>query len=114
MNFPEPPPVGTFTSRLVAEPVDGQVPVRLRATRLLLRVESKFVPLTVTDVPSGPIDGLKLVMVGTAAADTTAKEAALDAEPFGLVTPMVPVVAEPGTVATIVVAVLETTVRPRR
>ena len=56
----------------------------------------KFVPLIVTLVPTGPLVGAKLVIVG---AGTTVKLLALVAVPPGVVTLTGPVVAPAGTVA---------------
>ena len=56
----------------------------------------KFVPLIVTLVPTGPLVGAKLVIVG---AGTTVKLLALVAVPPGVVTLTGPVVAPVGTVA---------------
>src|SRR6267143_1359806 len=61
----------------------------------------KFVPLIVTLVPTGPLAGVKLAIVGGL---ITVKLPALLAVPSGLVTLIVPVVAPAGTVAVIVVA----------
>ena len=69
------------------------VPVPLNATAV---APVKFVPLTVTLVPIGPLAGVKLVIVG-ALADTV-KVLALVAVPPGVVTLSVPVVAPAGTV----------------
>src|SRR5438445_13728982 len=55
----------------------------------------KFVPLIVTLVPTGPLVGAKLVIVG---AGTTVKLLALVAVPPGVVTLTGPVVAPVGTV----------------
>ena len=57
----------------------------------------KFVPLIVTLVPTGPLVGVKLVIVGALA--LTVKLAALVAVPAGVVTLTGPVVAPAGTVA---------------
>ena len=56
----------------------------------------KFVPLIVTPVPTGPLVGAKLVIVG---AGMTVKLLALLAVPPGVVTLSGPVVAPVGTVA---------------
>ena len=56
----------------------------------------KFVPLIVTLVPTGPLVGVKLVIVG---ALTTVNAALLVAVPPGVVTLNGPVVAPAGTVA---------------
>lgn len=76
---------------------------------LLAAVVSKFVPLILTAVPVVPMVGLKLLIVG-AVEVVTVKEVALDAEPPGVVTAIVPVVAEAGTLVTICVALDEVTV----
>ena len=55
-----------------------------------------FVPLIVTLVPTGPLAGAKLVIVG---AEMTVKALALVAVPPGVVTLSGPVVAPVGTVA---------------
>ena len=65
----------------------------------------KFVPVSVTIVPMGPDEGVKLVIVG---AGITVNELALVAVPPGVVTAITPVVAPVGTVAVMLVA--ETTV----
>ena len=56
----------------------------------------KLVPLIVTPVPTGPLVGEKLVIVGGL---TTVKLLALVAVPAAVVTLMEPLVAPPGTVA---------------
>ena len=58
----------------------------------------RFVPVITTLVPTGPLVGLKLVIVGE---PMTVKELALVAVPPGVVTATVPVVAPAGTVAVI-------------
>src|SRR2546426_6635381 len=63
----------------------------------------KFVPLIVTLVPTGPLVGVKLVIVG---AGTTVKLVVLVAVPPGVVTLSGPVVAPAGTVAWIAVSEL--------
>ena len=57
----------------------------------------KFVPVIVTLVPTGPLAGVKLVIVGALA--LTVKLAELVAVPPGVVTLTGPVVAPAGTVA---------------
>ena len=59
-------------------------------------VPVKLVPLMDTLVPTGPLAGVKLVIVGGL---ITVKLPALVAVPPGVVTLMVPVVAPAGTVA---------------
>ena len=56
----------------------------------------KFAPLIVTLVPTGPLEGVKLVIVG---AGTTVKLLALVAVPPAVATLSGPVVAPAGTVA---------------
>ena len=56
----------------------------------------KSVPLMVTLIPTGPIGGVKLVIVGGL---ITVKVPALVAVPPGVVTLIVPVVTPAGTVA---------------
>ena len=56
----------------------------------------KFAPLIVTTVPTGPLVGVTLVIVG---AEITVKLVALVAVPPGVVTLSGPVVAPVGTVA---------------
>ena len=57
----------------------------------------KFAPLIVTLVPTGPLAGVKLVIVGALA--VTVNAAALVAVPPGVVTLMGPLVAPAGTIA---------------
>jgi hypothetical protein len=57
----------------------------------------KFVPLIVTLVPTGPLAGVKLAIIGALA--VTVKLLALVAIPPGVVTLTGPVVAPAGTVA---------------
>jgi len=59
----------------------------------------KFVPLIVTLVPTGPLVGVKPVIVGGAELGVTVKLFALVAVPPGVVTLRGPVVAPAGTVA---------------
>ena len=61
----------------------------------------KFVPVSVTIVPMGPDEGVKLVIVG---AGITVNELVLVAVPPGVVTAITPVVAPVGTVAVMLVA----------
>ena len=58
----------------------------------------RLVPVITTLVPTGPLVGLKLVIVGE---PMTVKLLALEAVPPGVVTEIVPVVAPAGTVAVI-------------
>ena len=59
-------------------------------------VPVKLVPLMVTPVPTGPLAGVKLVIIGGL---ITVKLPGLAAVPPGVVTLIVPVVAPAGTVA---------------
>jgi hypothetical protein len=61
----------------------------------------KFVPVIVTDVPTGPPLGLKFVIVGEEAVAVTVKFEAELALPADVVTDTFPVVAPLGTVAVI-------------
>ena len=74
-------------------------PVPLKATAV---APVKFVPLIVTLVPTGPLAGVKLVIVGPLA--VTVNALALVAVPPAVVTLIDPVVAPAGTVASIDVA----------
>jgi len=61
-------PVGTGTTMLVALQLVGVPAVPLKVTVLVPRVAPKFVPVIVTDVPTAPEVGFRLVIVGAAAA----------------------------------------------
>ena len=69
--------------------VDALTPLNLTAAAAV-----KFAPLIVTTVPTGPLVGVKLVIVGA-----TVKGFALVAVPPGVVTLSDPVVASAGTAA---------------
>jgi hypothetical protein len=73
------------------------VKAALAALKLTAVAPVKFVPLMVTLVPTGPLAGVKLVIVGALA--TTVKLFVLVAVPPGVVTLSGPVVAAAGTVA---------------
>lgn len=66
---------------------------------------AKFVPVIVTELPTAPVAGVKLVMVG-AFGLTTVKVPVLVPVPPEVTTEMTPVVAPTGTVAVICVALL--------
>jgi hypothetical protein len=89
------------------------IPLNLKVALVPLKVTTvapfKFTPLIVTDVPTPPLAGEKLVTVGGAAV-TTVKFALLLALPPGVVTDMGPVLAPAGTVAVIWVSELTTKV----
>lgn len=61
-------------------------------------------------VPGKPMVGEKIVISGSPVPVATVKAAALDADPSGLVTPIVPLVAPEGTVTISCVAVALVTV----
>jgi len=61
----------------------------------------RFVPVIVTVVPTGPLAGVKLVIVGDEAAAVTVKSVVELAIPPAVVTETFPVVAPLGTVAVI-------------
>jgi hypothetical protein len=101
-TFPVVAPVGTITVILVALHTVAVAFVPLNLTLLLPWVEPKFVPATVTDVPTAPELGLKLVIVGAAAAVTVKLTPLLAWPPT--VTTTFPVVAPVGTVTVTLVA----------
>src|SRR5258708_35535105 len=101
-TFPVVPPVGTVATIDVAVQLPIEVAVvPLNATVLVPCVVPKFVPVIVTDAPTAPIVGDRLVMFGAA---TTVNEEPLLFTPLAFTTTL-PVVAPVGTVATIDVAV---------
>ena len=105
---PVPTPVVTLTGPLVAPA--GTVAwiavseVIVKSASAVLKITAvapvKSTPRIVTLVPTGPLVGVKLVIVG---APTTLNTPALFAVPPGVVTLIGPVVAAAGTVAWIVV-----------
>lgn len=60
-------PLGSGTTMLVALQLVGVAAVPLNVTVLLPCAEAKFVPVIVTEVPTGPEAGLMLVMLGAIA-----------------------------------------------
>jgi hypothetical protein len=94
--FPSVAPDGTVAVSTVSV-------VTLKFADRLLNVTSvaplKFVPLTVTRVPTGPLVGVKPVTVGGPA--NTVKSEELVFDPFGVVTVIGPVVAPEGTLVVI-------------
>src|SRR5439155_19507361 len=92
-------PAGTVAVIAVAEPTVKLALVPLNSTAV---APLKLVPLIVTLVPTGPLPGVKLVIVGGL---ITVKLAALLAVPSEVVTLIGPLVAPAGTVAVIAVAV---------
>src|SRR5207248_2551462 len=98
LSGPEVAPAGTVAWIAVAEVTVKLALVPLNATAL---APVKLVPLMVTLVPTGPLAGEKLVIVGPL---TTVNELELVAVPPGVVTLSGPLVAPAGTVAWIAVA----------
>src|SRR5215213_2559172 len=97
-------PEGTVAVICVLEPTvkDAEVPLNATADAPV-----KLVPLIVTSVPTGPLDGVNPLIAG-AEGGVTVKLAALVPVPAPVVTEIVPLVAPEGTVA--VICVLEPTV----
>jgi hypothetical protein len=100
------PPVaalaGAGTTTRVEDQLVGVAVVPLNLTVLVPCAEPKLVPLMVTDVPSGPLVGERLVRVGVAGAVTVKVSALLATPPTVTTTP--PVAALAGTGTTIPVA----------
>jgi hypothetical protein len=94
-------PAGTGTTMVVADQLVGVAVVPLNRTVLAPCVAPKFVPVIVTDVPTGPLAGARFVMVG--AATVTVKLSPLLARP-PTITTILPVVAPVGTGTTMLVA----------
>ena len=86
-------PAGTVAWIAVA---DVTVKLALTPLNVTAVTPAKFVPLMVTLLPTSPLVGVKLVMVG---GFTTVNAPVLVAVPPGVVTLSVPVVAPAGTVA---------------
>src|SRR5713226_2811210 len=99
-TFPGVAPAGTGATMLVAPQLVGVAAVPLKVTVLVPCVAPKFAPLIVTDAPTNPDVGLKLVMLGPGTA--TAKLTPLLATP-PTVTTTLPVVAPAGTGTTMLV-----------
>jgi hypothetical protein len=101
--FPVVAPVGTVAVICVAEFTVNEVAVVvLNFTEVVVKpVPLKFVPVILTDVPTGPKAGVNEVIVGAA---TTTKSVVLVAVPMVFVTLILPVVAPVGTIAVIDVA----------
>jgi len=94
-------PVGTGTTMLVELQLVGVVAIPLNVTVLVPCNAPKFVPVTVTEVPTGPEFGLKLVIVGGV---VTVKSTPLLATPPTF-TSTFPVVVPAGTGAVMLVSV---------
>jgi len=84
-------PVGTVAVTCVSEFTLNVAETPLNFT---LVAPVKLVPVIVTEVPTGPLVGLKLVMAGV-----TVNVPELDAVPPAVVMPILPVLAPLGTVA---------------
>src|SRR6266852_968121 len=93
-TFPVVAPAGTGATMLVARQLDGVANGPLNVTVLVPWVVPKFVPVIVTDVPTTPAVGVRLVMLGA-----TVKLTPLLATP-PTVTTTFPVVAPADTGAT--------------
>src|SRR5207248_208280 len=97
-------PAGTVAASWVGETtVNALAAVPLKETCV---APLNPMPVIVTTVPTGPLPGEKLVIVGGTM--VTVKLAALAALPSGVVTAIGPLVAPPGTVAVIWVGELTT------
>jgi uncharacterized protein YjeT (DUF2065 family) len=66
-TFPLVAPAGTGTTMLVVDQLVGVAVVPLNVTVLVPFVDPKFAPAIVTDVPTGPFAGVRLVTVGAVA-----------------------------------------------
>src|SRR5439155_11392084 len=100
-TFPVAAPLGTGTTIPVALQLVGVAAVPLNFTVLVPCVAPKFPPVIVTDVPTNPDAGFRLVMLG--AGTVTVKLTPLLATP-PTVTTTFPVVAPVGTGTTMLVA----------
>ena len=97
--FPVVAPLGTVAVIWVDEP-----PVKVveeTPLNFTLVAPVRFVPVMVTEVPTGPLVGENEVIVGLAAVVVTVKLWELQSVPPGVVTQIFPVVAPLGTVAVI-------------
>src|ERR1019366_7217402 len=95
--------VGTVTTMPVALQLAAVAAVPLNVTVLVPWIAPKFVPAIVTDVPTDPAAGARLVIPGGAGGTVTVKFAPLLAWP-PTVTTTFPVAAPAGTLTTIPVA----------
>jgi hypothetical protein len=100
-TFPVVAPAGTGTTMLVVLQLVGTAPTPLNATVLVPCIAPKFAPVIVTDAPTSPDAGFRLVILG--AGTVTVKLTPLLATP-PTVTTTFPVVAPAGTDATMLVA----------
>jgi hypothetical protein len=102
ITLPVVPPAGTGATMLVAFQLVGVAVTPLNVTALVPCVAPKFAPAIVTDAPTNPDVGFKLVMLGPGGV-VTVKLAPLLATP-PTVTTTLPVVAPPGTGTAMLVA----------
>jgi hypothetical protein len=109
VNFPVVAPEGIVVVIVVDVLAVTVEVVPLNFTVLLAGVVLKFVPVMVTVVPTIPLTGLKLVMMGNVAAPMV-KSFALTTVIQLVVTDIFPVIDPGGTVVVILVAVLAVTV----
>ena len=98
-TFPVVAPAGTGTTKLPVLQLVGVAGVPLKLTVLVPCVAPKFVPVIVTEVPTGPKTGDRLVMPG---AVVTVNVTPLLASPPAVTTTL-PVVTPAGTAATMLV-----------
>src|SRR5215469_6789469 len=101
-TLPEVAPVGTGAEMLVALQAVGVAATPLNVTVLAPCVEPKFDPVIVTEVPTSPEVGFRLVMLGDAVVVTVKRMPLLAVPPT--VTTTLPEVAPVGTGAEILVA----------
>src|SRR5207344_591508 len=80
-TLPVEAPAGTGTTMLLADHVVGVAEVPLKVTVLVPLVDPKLLPLMVTAVATGPLDGERLVSVGVGGADTVNGRALLARPP---------------------------------
>ena len=102
-TFPVVALAGTGTTMLVADQVAGVATMPLKVTVLVPLVAPKLAPAIVTDVPTGPLVGLRVVTLGAGATAVTVNARPLLATP-PTVTTTFPVVALAGTGTTMLVA----------
>jgi hypothetical protein len=99
-TFPVVAPAGTGTTMLLADQVVGAAAMPLKVTVLDPWLAPKLLPLIVTAVAIGPLDGDRLVSVGVG---MTVNESPLLASPPTATTTL-PLVAPTGTGTTMLVA----------
>jgi hypothetical protein len=102
-TFPVVAPAGTGATMLAALQLVGAAAVPWNVTVLVPCVAPKFTPVIVTDAPTNPEVGFKLVILGAETTGVTVKFTPLLATPL-TVTTTFPVVAPAGTGATMLAA----------